>query len=235
MCFLHCQAGLLLYIDDDNWLKTGIEYCDGLPRLSTVVTRCGYSDWSTQPWRSSKQQTPPSSSLSTTTLLRQQTGSSTRDGARGDDNKDDDGNDNDSGTRWVGARLRTHKVHCSLNSSVVVEAACGSSQVKDDSMDTAMPAASAVQDNPYQMTRIAQLSASMDASSTVAPSLVATDGSVTADGRPTCWWVGPYAACPVGQKGCLATFWDFAVSPRVPAVHSNDPLEAAAVADPINP
>jgi regulation of enolase protein 1 (concanavalin A-like superfamily) len=43
------QAGLLLYIDEDHWVKCGIEFCDGRPRLSVVVCNV-YSDWSTQPW-----------------------------------------------------------------------------------------------------------------------------------------------------------------------------------------
>jgi len=45
------QAGLLVFIDQDHWVKCGIEYCDGSPRLYVVV--CNYfSDWSTQPWGS---------------------------------------------------------------------------------------------------------------------------------------------------------------------------------------
>lgn len=43
------QAGLLVFIDNTHWLKCGIEYCDGVPRLSVVVTN-DYSDWSTQTW-----------------------------------------------------------------------------------------------------------------------------------------------------------------------------------------
>lgn len=45
------QAGLLIYIDNDHWVKCGIEYCDGSARLSVVVCNV-YSDWSTQPWPS---------------------------------------------------------------------------------------------------------------------------------------------------------------------------------------
>lgn len=47
------QAGLLLYYDSENWMKCGIEFCDGSPRLSVVVTNAGYSDWSTQQWSQS--------------------------------------------------------------------------------------------------------------------------------------------------------------------------------------
>jgi hypothetical protein len=46
---LYDQAGVMLRVDDDNWLKTGIEYTDGLPHLSTVVTRADQSDWSVIP------------------------------------------------------------------------------------------------------------------------------------------------------------------------------------------
>jgi regulation of enolase protein 1 (concanavalin A-like superfamily) len=42
------QAGLLIRIDERNWLKTGIEHVDGRCFLSAVVTR-DYSDWSVAP------------------------------------------------------------------------------------------------------------------------------------------------------------------------------------------
>ena len=39
------QAGLMLRIDHENWIKTGIEYVDGKQNISTVVTH-RTSDWS---------------------------------------------------------------------------------------------------------------------------------------------------------------------------------------------
>lgn len=45
---LYDQAGLMLRIDDRTWIKTGIEYTDGLMHFSVVVTR-GVSDWSVIP------------------------------------------------------------------------------------------------------------------------------------------------------------------------------------------
>lgn len=43
------QAGLMLRDDADNWLKTSVEFEPDSPnRLGAVVTRDGYSDWSTQ-------------------------------------------------------------------------------------------------------------------------------------------------------------------------------------------
>ena len=42
------QAGVIILVDDNTWVKAGIEYCDGVPRLSCVVTNEGFSDWSTQ-------------------------------------------------------------------------------------------------------------------------------------------------------------------------------------------
>ena len=39
------QAGLMIRIDKENWLKAGIEYVDGKYNLSTVVTH-HTSDWS---------------------------------------------------------------------------------------------------------------------------------------------------------------------------------------------
>jgi regulation of enolase protein 1 (concanavalin A-like superfamily) len=44
------QAGLSVRLSADAWLKCGIEYVDGTPRASVVVTNGGWSDWSTQPW-----------------------------------------------------------------------------------------------------------------------------------------------------------------------------------------
>lgn len=43
------QAGLIIRLDKDHWIKTGIEVVDEQPRLSCVVTN-GFSDWSTQNW-----------------------------------------------------------------------------------------------------------------------------------------------------------------------------------------
>jgi regulation of enolase protein 1 (concanavalin A-like superfamily) len=43
---LYDQAGLMLRVDDGNWLKCGIEFTDGAMHFSTVVTRDGFSDWS---------------------------------------------------------------------------------------------------------------------------------------------------------------------------------------------
>jgi uncharacterized protein len=42
------QAGLMLRVDAENWIKAGIELADGRSWLSVVVTR-GLSDWSQQP------------------------------------------------------------------------------------------------------------------------------------------------------------------------------------------
>ena len=43
------QAGLMVRISPDYWLKTSIEFEPDEPnRLGAVVTRYGYSDWSTQ-------------------------------------------------------------------------------------------------------------------------------------------------------------------------------------------
>jgi uncharacterized protein len=42
------QAGLMLRVDAETWIKAGIERADGRDWLSVVVTR-GLSDWSQQP------------------------------------------------------------------------------------------------------------------------------------------------------------------------------------------
>lgn len=45
---LYDQAGLMIRADDQHWIKTGIEFVDGVQNLSAVVTH-GYSDWSMTP------------------------------------------------------------------------------------------------------------------------------------------------------------------------------------------
>lgn len=43
------QAGLMVRFFEDEWLKTSVEFePEGPARLGAVVTRSGYSDWSTQ-------------------------------------------------------------------------------------------------------------------------------------------------------------------------------------------
>lgn len=44
---LYDQLGLMIRVDDENWLKTGLEYSDSRAQFSTVLTRDGWSDWST--------------------------------------------------------------------------------------------------------------------------------------------------------------------------------------------
>lgn len=55
---LYDQAGIMMRIDADNWIKAGIEFSDGATNFSTVVTRDGMSDWSvvTSPGLSGVQQ-----------------------------------------------------------------------------------------------------------------------------------------------------------------------------------
>jgi uncharacterized protein len=42
---LYDQAGLMLRVDEENWIKTGIEFFDDQQHASAVVTRA-FSDWS---------------------------------------------------------------------------------------------------------------------------------------------------------------------------------------------
>ena len=46
---LYDQAGLMVLIDEQNWVKAGIELSDGEPMLSSVLTR-DRSDWATGPF-----------------------------------------------------------------------------------------------------------------------------------------------------------------------------------------
>ena len=45
---LYDQAGLMVRLDEQNWLKCGIEFVAGVQQVSAVVTR-DYSDWSIAP------------------------------------------------------------------------------------------------------------------------------------------------------------------------------------------
>ena len=45
---LYDQAGLMIRLDERNWIKTGIEYVKGVQNVSAVVTR-EVSDWSVVP------------------------------------------------------------------------------------------------------------------------------------------------------------------------------------------
>jgi regulation of enolase protein 1 (concanavalin A-like superfamily) len=45
---LYDQAGLMVRVDEANWVKCGIEFIDGVQQVSAVVTR-EYSDWSVVP------------------------------------------------------------------------------------------------------------------------------------------------------------------------------------------
>jgi regulation of enolase protein 1 (concanavalin A-like superfamily) len=45
---LYDQAGLMVRLDASNWLKCGIEFVDGLQKVSAVNTR-DFSDWSVVP------------------------------------------------------------------------------------------------------------------------------------------------------------------------------------------
>lgn len=42
---LYDQGGLMIRIDSQNWIKTGVEFVNGFQNLSAVVTR-DFSDWS---------------------------------------------------------------------------------------------------------------------------------------------------------------------------------------------
>lgn len=42
------QAGLLVRANEENWIKAGVEYADGVPQLGAVVTNVN-SDWSVAP------------------------------------------------------------------------------------------------------------------------------------------------------------------------------------------
>lgn len=46
---LYDQAGAMVFVDENNWLKCGVEFTDGALHFSVVVTRDDQSDWSMMP------------------------------------------------------------------------------------------------------------------------------------------------------------------------------------------
>ena len=46
---LYDQAGAMLRVDENNWLKCGVEFTNGRRHFSVVVTRDDQSDWSVMP------------------------------------------------------------------------------------------------------------------------------------------------------------------------------------------
>ena len=49
------QCGLMVRIDDQNWIKVSTEFeSDQISRLGSVVTNLGYSDWATQDIKSDR-------------------------------------------------------------------------------------------------------------------------------------------------------------------------------------
>ncbi|WP_108651038.1 DUF1349 domain-containing protein [Dongshaea marina] len=46
---LYDQAGLMIHSDDQNWCKAGLEFSDGQPLMSSVLTH-QQSDWATGPF-----------------------------------------------------------------------------------------------------------------------------------------------------------------------------------------
>jgi regulation of enolase protein 1 (concanavalin A-like superfamily) len=46
---LYDQAGAMLRVDENTWLKCGVEFTDGRKNFSVVVTRDDQSDWSVMP------------------------------------------------------------------------------------------------------------------------------------------------------------------------------------------
>lgn len=138
-------------MNDSHWVKCGIEFCDGSPRLSVVVCNV-FSDWSTQLWNSNS------------------------------------------------ARLRIHKVN--QWSSLVVEAA---------------PIGS---DN-FQFVRVAHLS-SLSTHLGGVEDLTPQEMSGCDGGGEAGWRVGPFAACPIAQKGCHATFSQFTIGPKIDGCHSSE-------------
>ncbi|KAL7565796.1 hypothetical protein ACA910_015576 [Epithemia clementina (nom. ined.)] len=212
------QAGLMIRLNAQHWIKTGIEVVDRKARLSCVVTNI-YSDWSTQPW--------PSTRTTTATATTRTTNNN-------NSNHHKDGDTTSTTTTTTLAKQEFQKVDCTIRvhcrgTSFVVEAWTPHGKAEDggNTGDTATT-------GDWEFIRIAHLSdtvvvtdadpaaaataaePAMDRNSTTTTTTTAhhhdDDNSKDSNySNNAVLWAGVFACCPEDQRGGHVEFTSFTI------------------------
>lgn len=218
------QAGVVIRLDAEHWIKTGIEVVDHQARLSCVVTNV-YSDWSTQPWPSQPVFLNDNDNNNDKNIQSNNAG---------DENKDISPNNDANTTRMLSPSTTprqfqkvqcTIRVHC-RGTSFVVEVWSPSSLSSSSLLSSSSNSSSSStekeggggQGGTWEFVRIAHLSDTMvvtaadPAASSSSSSSSGEDAmATTAPESKDCFWAGVFACCPEDQQGAHVKFTSFRI------------------------
>lgn len=190
------QGGLFVRYSSQCWMKAGIEYCDRTVRLSAVVTNGGFSDWSTQILAHTKRTADSNSSQSNSSTSASNSVSGSLANSR----------TSDSGVIELGLRLTLCK-----DFAVVFEFTLDDAKEQQQQQQHQFPQGSVIADSHNQASgctwnfvRICRLGS---------PQEPLEDANSVQ--------LGPFACCPLAQRGCIAEFTDFHITPGRKVRHEN--------------